>query len=160
MIKPVVRYENRFKINRKKAFSLSKQWLESQRKAKIKRITENSFIKAKQGTMMANTGHDPNWKKQISISFYQLEQNETLVRIEAMPIARTIFNIDKLKRSWYNGLFSGLFTILQEAHKSEPNAISSESEAGTQLETKFCSNCGSKVDKNAVICPRCGVDIV
>lgn len=28
-----------------------------------------------------------------------------------------------------------------------------------EKETKFCSNCGAEIDKNAEICPKCGVRI-
>ena len=29
----------------------------------------------------------------------------------------------------------------------------------TKKETKFCSNCGAEIDKNAEICPKCGVRV-
>ena len=29
-----------------------------------------------------------------------------------------------------------------------------------EKEMKFCSNCGAEIDKNAEICPKCGVRIV
>ena len=28
------------------------------------------------------------------------------------------------------------------------------------IKGKYCSNCGKEVDNNAIICPRCGVDII
>ena len=160
MLKPILHYENRFNIDIKKAFTLTSQWLSSQNKAKIKKSTPHSFIEAKQGTMMANTGHDPNWKKKICISFYQLDQNKTLVRIEATPIARNIFRLDKLKKSWYNGLFNHLFSILQTAQETELKEEKLKQETKGPVITKYCENCGKKVDQNAIICPRCGVDII
>ena len=160
MIKPTLSYENRFKIDIKKAFTLTTQWLASQHKAKIKKSTPYSFVEAKQGTMMTNTGHDPNWKKKISISFYQLAQNNTLVKIEATPIARNIFRLDKLKKSWYNGLFNHLFSILHTAQETESKEQESLNETKFQKAIKYCPNCGNKVDGNAIICPRCGVEIV
>jgi len=158
MIKPTLSYENRFKIEIKKAFTLTNQWLASQYKAKIRKSTPYSFLEAKQGTMMTNTGHDPNWKKRIRISFYQLEQNHTLVRIEATPLARNILRLEKLKKSWYNGLFNHLFSILRTAQETESKELLDETEV--QKAIKYCPNCGKKVDPSAIICPRCGVDII
>ncbi len=89
-----------------KAFDLTMLWLTSQHKAKIKVSTPPKFIDAKQGTMMGSTGHDPNWKKRIRISFYEIEGNKTLVRVEATPLSRNIFRVEKLKQSWDGGLFS------------------------------------------------------
>jgi hypothetical protein len=159
MIRPSVIYENRFNLDLNRAFNLANQWLNSQHKAKIKKSTPPSFIEAKQGTLMANSGHDPNWKKRIRINLYQLEQNKILIRIEAMPIARNILRIEKLKQSWYNGLFSHLFSILQSAQATKQNEEISKKEVATKISTKYCSNCGKEVDANAIICPRCGVDI-
>ena len=160
MIRSSVIYENRFKLDIDKAFNLTNQWLRSQHKAKIKKSTPPSFIEAKQGTMMANTGHDPNWKKRIRISLYQIEQNKILIRIEAMPLARNVFRIEKLKQSWYNGLFSHLFSILQTAQEPEVKEEISKRESVTKIKSKYCSNCGKEIDKDAIICPRCGVDII
>jgi hypothetical protein len=159
MIKTTVRYENRFAIEIEKAFNLTKQWLASQHKAKIKKSTPSSLIEAKQGTMMTNTGHDPNWKKRISISFYQLELNKTLIRIEATPLARNIFRIEKLKKSWYNGLFSHLFSLLQGAQETRIKVEELKVDDMTRKKTKYCPNCGKEIDKDAVICPRCGIDL-
>ncbi|MEJ2296466.1 MAG: zinc ribbon domain-containing protein [Candidatus Lokiarchaeota archaeon] len=159
MMRATVNYENRFNINIEKAFNLTSQWLSSQYKAKIKKSRPHSFIEAKQGTMMTNTGHDPNWKKRIRINFYQLEQNKTLIKIEAMPLARNILRIEKLKRSWYNGLFSHLFSILQNAQENPGDKSSLKTYDQKNIDTKYCTNCGSKVDMDAVICPKCGVDI-
>jgi hypothetical protein len=159
-MKATVIYEDRFDIGANKAFELTMQWLRSQHKAKIKKTTPYNFIEAKQGTMMANTGHDPNWKKKIRISFYQLEQNKILVRVEATPLSRNIFRIEKLKQSWYNGLFSHYFSILQTAQETKIKEDILKKEPITQTITKYCPNCGKEVDKNAIICPRCGVDII
>ena len=75
------------------------QWLKSQHKAKIRRYAPPTFIKAKQGTMMTNTGHDPNWKKRIRINFYDLKNGKTMLRVEATLLSRTILRVDKLKDS-------------------------------------------------------------
>lgn len=65
-------YEENIQIDVKKAFNLTLQWLSGQHKAKIKISSPPTFIEPKQGTMMTNTGHDPNWKKRIRINFYEL----------------------------------------------------------------------------------------
>jgi hypothetical protein len=160
MIRPSVIYENRFNLDLNQAFNLTEQWLNSQHKAKIKKSTPPSFIEAKQGTMMANTGHDPNWKKRIRISLFKLEENNILIRIEAMPLARNVFRIEKLKQSWYKGLFNNLFTILQTAQESKGKEEISNGDYTTKKRPKYCSNCGKEIDKDAIICPRCGVDII
>lgn len=160
MIKSSLHYENSFKIDIKKAFTLTNQWLASQHKAKIKKSTPHSFIEAKQGTMMTNTGHDPNWKKRIRINFYQLEQNNILIRIEATPIGRNILRLDKLKKSWYNGLFSHLFSMLRSAQETETKEELGKHELKAKKLSKYCANCGKKVDEDTIICPRCGVDII
>ena len=159
MIKPTVYYENRFKIDIEQVFNLTRQWLNSLHKVKIKKSTPLSFIEAKQGTMMANTGHDPNWKKRIRVSLYQLEQNKTLIRIEASPIGRNIMRLDKLKKSWYNGLFIHLFSTLQTAQETKLKEQQLLDVNIVQKTVKYCPNCGKRVDDNAIICSRCGVDI-
>jgi len=157
-MKVTVSYEKYFDIELNKAFELTLQWLNSQHKVKIKKSSPPSFIEVKQGTMMTNTGHDPNWKKLIRISFYSLEKTNTLVRIQATPLSRTIFRVDKLKQSWYDGLFSYLFSILQKAQESAGKKEIIKMKPITQATKKCCSNCGKQIDKDAVICPRCGVD--
>jgi len=97
-------YEETLQIPISKAFELAMQWLNSQHKAKIKKSTPPTFI----GTMMTNTGHDPNWKKRIRINLYDLNNSKTLIRVEAHPLSRNILRVEKLKQSWYNGLFSHL----------------------------------------------------
>lgn len=67
--------------------------------------------------MMASTGHDPNWKKRIRISFYEIEGNKTLVRVKATPLSRNILRVEKLKQSWYETLFSYLFSLLHSVEK-------------------------------------------
>jgi len=109
-------YEETLQISLNKAFKLSMQWLSSQHKAKIKKSTPPTFIEAKQGTMMTNTGHDPNWKKRVRINLYDLNDGKTLIRVEASPLSRNILRVEKLKNSWYNGLFSHLFTIYVTPH--------------------------------------------
>ena len=106
-------YEETLQISVHKAFELAMQWLKSQHKAKIKKSTPPNFIEAKQGTMMTNTGHDPNWKKRIRINLYTLNNSKTLIRVEASPLSRNILRVEKLKQSWYRGLFSHLFTLLK-----------------------------------------------
>jgi hypothetical protein len=152
-LKPTVIYEENFQIELNKAFDLTLQWLNSQHKAKIKQSSRPTFIDAKQGTMMTNTGHDPNWKKRVRINFYNLEGNQILIRIEAIPISRSIFRVEKLKYSWYEGLFSHLFSLLKSFEKkSEPEIILSS-------DIRYCGYCGKKVDSEAEICPFCGSEL-
>ncbi len=152
-------YEERLQLNIQKAFDLTKQWLSSQHKAKIKVSNPPTFLEAKQGTMMTNTGHDPNWKKRIRINLYDLEGTKTLIRVEAMPLARTIFRVEKLKQSWYDGLFSHLFSLLQTYRESSKleETLKPEIIQGSKL--KYCTYCGKKIDEAAKICPSCGIEI-
>ena len=149
-------YEESLQISVDKAFELSMQWLSSQHKAKIKKNNPPTFIEAKQGTMNTNTGHDPNWKKRIRINIYDLENGKSLIRVEATPLARTIFRVDKLKESWYKGLFSSLFSLLEKMEVKLPP----KSPSKQQLKTLHCHNCGNKIDNETKICPNCGIDIV
>jgi len=152
-------YEEKLTIDIQKAFDTTMQWLNGQYKAKIKSSSPPNFIEAKQGTMMTNTGHDPNWKKRIRINFYRLDENQALIRVEAMPLARNVFRVEKLKQSWYDGLFSHLFSLLHalgETSKKEyilePNVIQ-----GSKI--RYCSYCGKKIEETAQICPTCGTNI-
>ena len=149
-------YEETLQISVDKAFELAMQWLNSQHKAKIKKSTPPTFIEAKQGTMMTNTGHDPNWKKRVRINLYDLNDGKTLIRVEASPLSRNILRVEKLKNSWYNGLFSQLFTLLGTIEETSTLGVHS-----TKTNTKkHCSNCGSKIENATKICPYCGIDIV
>ena len=149
-------YEETLQISTKKAYELSMQWLTSQHKAKIKKHTPPTFIEAKQGTMMTNTGRDPNWKKRIRINLYDLKNGKTLIRVEATPLSRTILRVDKLKKSWYNGLFSNLFSLLERIEETTPpNVLSRQVN-----EALYCQNCGNKIAKDTKICPNCGIDVV
>ncbi len=150
-----VLYEEIFQISIDKAFELAMQWLNSQRKAKIKKSTPPTLIEAKQGTMMTNTGHDPNWKKRIQINLYDLKNGKTLIRVEATPLSRTILRVEKLKQSWYNGLFSNLFSLLERFEEKTPSKTISKQVS----EVLHCRNCGNKVDKDTIICPSCGIEI-
>ncbi|MFX1417474.1 MAG: zinc ribbon domain-containing protein [Promethearchaeota archaeon] len=152
-------YEEKLQISSQKAFDLTMQWLSTQYKAKIKSSTPHTFIEAKQGTMMTNTGRDPNWRKKILINFYELEGNQTLIRVEAIPIGRTIFRVDKLKQSWFNGLFSHLFSLLKTFGKSPIQEKFKEQTIIQGLEIKYCSYCGKKIEETAKICPSCGIEI-
>lgn len=148
-------YEETLQISLNKAFKLSMQWLSSQHKTKIKKSTPSTFIEAKQGTMMTNTGHDPNWKKRIRINLYDLNNGKTLIRVEASPLSRNILRVEKLKNSWYNGLFSHLFTLLRTIEETTTHEVLS-----TDIDAKSqCYNCGNKIDKDTKICPNCGIDI-
>jgi hypothetical protein len=149
-----VNYEQKFALDINKAFDLTVQWLNGQHKAKLKKITRPSFIEAKQGTMMANTGHDPNWKKRIRINLYNVDNNYILVRIEATPLSRNIIRLEKLKQSWFHGLFSHLFSLLGAVKSSNQS-----SEPIVETNLRKCSNCGEKIDIEAIICPLCGIDI-
>jgi len=154
-----VSFEEKLQIDIQKAFDVTIQWIKSQHKAKIKTSQPPSFIEAKQGTMMTNTGYDPNWKKKIRVSFYELEGNQTLIRVDAVALARNIVRIEKLKRSWYDGLFSHLFSLLQSfAKPSQSEAISTTGRFGT-ADLKYCRNCGNRISEDMVICPACGIDI-
>jgi len=138
-------YEETLQIPISKVFELAMQWLNSQHKAKIKKSTPPTFIEAKQGTMMANTGHDPNWKKRIRINLYDLNNRKTLIR-----------RVEKLKQSWYNGLFSHLFTLLRTIEETTIHEVLLPNiDAKSQ-----CYNCGNKINKDTKICPNCGIDIV
>ncbi|MHA1255478.1 MAG: zinc ribbon domain-containing protein [Promethearchaeota archaeon] len=148
-------YEETLQVSIVRAFELSMQWLNSQHKAKIKKSTPPTFIEAKQGTMMTNTGHDPNWKKSVRINLYDLNDGKTLIRVEASPLGRNILRIEKLKQSWYNGLFSHLFTLLRTIEETTIHEVLS-----TDIDAKSqCYNCGNKIDKDAIICPSCGIEI-
>ena len=148
-----VMYEDSFQIDVKKAFDLTMQWLLGQHKAKIKESIPSKYIEAKQGTMMTNTGHDPNWKKRIRINFYELEGKKTLIRVEATPLARNIFRIEKLKQSWFDGLFSKLFSLLHNFGKQ------AKPEINLQFDTRYCDYCKEEIDKDAKFCPFCGIKI-
>jgi len=150
-----VTYEKTLQIPIDKAYELSMQWLSSQHKAKIKKYTPPTFIEAKQGTMMTNTGHDPNWKKRVRINFYDLKNGKTLIRVEATPLSRTILRVDRLKNSWYNGLFSNLFSLLERIEETTPPKTLPKQ----VNQALHCHNCGNKVDKDAIICPSCGIEI-
>jgi hypothetical protein len=149
-------YEETLQISVDKAYELSMQWLSSQHKAKIKKYTPPTFIEAKQGTMMTNTGHDPNWKKRIRINLYDLKNGKTLIRVEATPLSRTILRVDKLKNSWYNGLFSNLFSLLERIEETAPpNVLPRQVN-----EALYCQNCGNRIAEDTKICPNCGIDVV
>ncbi len=144
-------YEETLQISVVKAFELAMQWLNSQHKAKIKKSTPPTFIEAKQGTMMTNTGHDPNWKKRIRITLYDLNNRKTLIRVEASPLSRNILRVEKLKQSWYRGLFSHLFTLLRTIEETTtPEVLSTNIDAKLQ-----CYNCGNIIDNDTKICPKC-----
>ncbi|MFW9821857.1 MAG: zinc ribbon domain-containing protein [Candidatus Thorarchaeota archaeon] len=152
-------YEEVLQIPQKKAFEITMQWLSSQHKAKIKSSTPPKFIEAKQGTMMTNTGHDPDWKKRIRINFYEVEGIKTLVRVEATPLSRNIMRVEKLKQSWYDGLFSYLFSLLHSIEISKVTGTSTKLDPNEIHVIKYCPNCGKNIDENIVICPLCGIEI-
>ncbi|KKM91930.1 hypothetical protein LCGC14_1223530 [marine sediment metagenome] len=152
-------YEDNFRLDLVKAFEITEQWLRGQHKAKIKTLTPPKFIEAKQGTMMTNTGHDPNWKKRIRISFFELASNNIMIRIEAAPIARNVFRVEKLKQSWYDGLFSYLFSLLKTVEKQPKTEIREKFESKEGYEIKYCPNCGKKIVDITIICSSCGIDI-
>ncbi|MFX1316672.1 MAG: hypothetical protein ACFE9T_12475 [Promethearchaeota archaeon] len=152
-MKFTVDYEEKLNISVNKAFDLTLRWLKSQHKTKIKQISPSTFIEATQGTMMTSTGHDPNWKKRIRISFYNLEGEQTLIRVEAIPLARTVFRVEKLKQSWFDGLFTKLFSLLHNyGQEAKP-------ESNLQLTTRFCDFCKEKIDNTTKYCPFCGIKI-
>lgn len=152
-------YEEKLEIDVHKAFDLTIQWLNGQYKSKIKRSTPPKFIEAKQGTMMTNTGHDPNWKKRIRINFYTLEGNQTLIRVDATPLARNVFRVEKLKQSWYNGLFSHLFSLLSTYGQSLNQDKIIDSNVAIGIKIKYCSYCGKKIEEGVKVCPNCGIEI-
>ena len=154
-----VMYEDSFRLDVKKAFDLTMQWLLSQHKVKIKESTPSKCIEAKQGTMMTNTGHDPNWQKRIRINFYELEEKSVLIRIEAAPLARNIFRVEKLKQSWFDGLFSHLFSLLHTIGKQQKSDINKEFNFKVVDSNKFCPHCGKNVKEKISICPDCGNDL-
>ncbi|MCJ7650565.1 MAG: hypothetical protein MUP85_18295 [Candidatus Lokiarchaeota archaeon] len=142
-----VTYEEKVPLNIEKTYEITLQWLNGTHKAKIKKLNPPRFIEAKQGTMMANSGHDPNWKKKIRFNLFELEGNQTLVRIEATPLSRNVLRVEKLKRSWYDGLFSHLFTLL--------HSISSQT-ISKKILTRVCQFCGSKIEDDIARCHSCG----
>jgi len=148
-------YEETLQIPIDKAFEFAMQWVTSQHKAKIKKYTPPTFIEAKQGTMNTNTGQDPNWKKRIRINFYDLKNSKPLIRVEATPLSRTILRVEKLKNSWYNGLFSNLFSLLERIEESPPLKNLPKQKSGAS----HCHNYGNKIVKNTIICPSCGIEI-
>jgi len=152
-------YEENLQMPVEKAFDLTMQWLSSQHKAKIKMSTPPKFIDAKQGTMMTSTGHDPNWKKRTRISFYELEGSKTIVRVETTPLSRNILRVEKLKQSWYEGLFSHLFSLLHSVGKNAKPEDIGEDNYKKRPEIKYCPNCGKKIEEKTVIYSMCGIEI-
>jgi hypothetical protein len=148
-----VHYEEKLKLNINKVFDLTLQWLESLHKVNIKQSTPPTFIEVKQGTMMTNTGHDPNWKKKIRVNFYKLEGDQTLVRVEAIPLARNIFRVEKLKQSWYDGLFSKLFSLLHNF------GTQAKQEVNSQSIIRYCDYCKEEIKKDTKFCPFCGIKL-
>ena len=139
-------YEENVPLNVVKTYQITLQWVFGTHKAKVKKTIPNKYIEAKQGTVMANTGHDPNWKKRIKIHFYEVDGNTTLLRVEATPLSRNVLRVEKLKRSWYDGLFSQLFSLFHN--------ISFQSSQKKTL-TRVCPFCGSKIEDNIEICSSC-----
>ncbi|TFG19324.1 MAG: hypothetical protein EU533_06880 [Promethearchaeota archaeon] len=144
-------YEENIPINIQRAFDLSLQWLKGTHKAKIKKFTSPTYIEAKQGTMMTNSGHDPNWKKRIRMSFYDIEGKQTLLRLQASPLSRNVIRVQKLKRSWYDGLFFQLFSLLQSV-----GVQTNEKE----ITTKICQYCGAKIEEKLETCPKCNTQLI
>ncbi len=149
-------YEESLPYNIEYVYDRTLQWLGSQYKVKIKTTSPPTFIEAKQGTMMTNTGHDPNWKKRIRLSFYKLEGRKTLLRVEATPLARNILRVEKLKRSWYEGLFFHLFSLFLTETQSK---VIENADPGEKSIKIYCTNCGKKIEEKLIICPSCGIDI-
>ena len=153
-------YEENFQLDVNQAFDITMQWLKSQYKAKIKVSTPPKYIEAKQGTMMTNTGHDPNWKKRIGITFYELNGERTLLRVEATPLARNIFRVEKLKESWFKGLFSHLFSLLQNVGEKNKPKVAFQSNFESKDKSKYCPNCGERIKEQIIICPACGITLI
>jgi hypothetical protein len=63
--------------------------------------------------------------------------------------------VEKLKKSWFDGLFSHLFTLLRTIEERIPTK-SLPKQANEEL---HCHNCGNRVDKDTIICPSCGIEI-
>lgn len=152
-----VTYEQKFKLNINTVYNLSFQWLNAQYKSKIRNAKSPNFIEAKQGTMMTNTGHDPNWKKKIRISLYELDKVTTLIRIDASPLSRNILRIEKLRNSWFEGLFKYLMNTLQSAEISNPSEKNINIEIMEDSDRKKCPNCGESLELTLTICPYCGI---
>ncbi len=163
-----VNYEDTIHLPILTAFDYSMQWLHGQQKVKIGKKTNPPFlIEAKQGTMMTNSGFDPNWKKQIKINFFDIQGEQTLVRVEATILSRNIrtSHIEKLKLAWWDGLFSSLYSLLvkmeggirKETLKTVGPPIRVEQVEA--LKAKFCANCGKKIEEGITICPSCGIEI-
>ena len=162
-----VQYEETLKISIQKVYDLCIQWLEGQQKANIaKKSKPPTHILAKQGTMMTNSGFDPNWKKSIRINLFDMGGEKTMVRLEASPISRNIrsSHIEKLKQAWWEGLFKGLFSLLvqMEGGKKEKKVEiqpTFDPEEQVEIQAQFCPGCGKKIEEKIKFCPACGVEI-
>ena len=163
-----VEYEDTINLPINKVYDLSYQWLEGQHKAKIGRKSNPPFlIIAKQGTIMTNSGFDPNWKKALRINFFDIEGQKTLVRLQATILSRNIRtkHIEKLKQAWWNGLFSSLFSLLVQMEGGTkkdtptPTPIAIMPAQATTSKARFCPNCGQKLEESITICPSCGVEV-
>ena len=166
-MKFTVNYEENIQIPIKKVYDLTIQWLNSQQNPKIKTANVPTLIDAIQGTEMPDIGYDPNWKKQIRINLFDMQGEQTLVRVEATILSRNIrtSHIEKLKLAWWNGLFSGLFSMLVKMEgglrKERPQAASQSviKQQAEEPKVKFCPNCGKKLEEDISICPSCGIDL-
>jgi len=162
-----VQYEDTVNLSIEKASNTCIQWLEGQHKAKItKKSKPPNLIIAKQGTMMANSGFDPNWKKNIRINLFDTGENQTLVRVEARILSRNIrtSHIEKLKNRWWEGLFKNLYSLLVkiEGGKKEKKVEAQPTfapEEQVEIKAQFCPGCGKKIDEKVKYCPACGVEI-
>ena len=159
MIRTTVSYEGKFGLDLKKAYDLTSQWLNNQYKVRIKKNFPLQLIEAKQGTKITNTGHDPNWRKLIRISFYEIQENKVHIRIEASPLARTMFRTEKLRESWYNGLFIGLFNLLHDAQDTPIEQEISNDHQQDSKSSNDCQTCGKKIDQSMYYCTNCGIKL-
>jgi rubredoxin len=79
--------------------------------------------------------------------------------VAATPLSRNIFRVEKLKQSWYEGLFSYLFSLLHSVEKEAKTEGVVEANFEKHPEIKYCPDCGKKIEEKTVICPMCGIEI-
>lgn len=97
-------------------------------------------------------------KKGDSFSFYATAtlrasgSEGTDVSVDLTPDSEDGFvpeNVDEIYEKFLSRFFKALSTPVADDFTSFDAATSGR-------ETKFCSNCGAKIDKKAVVCPKCG----
>lgn len=101
-------------------------------------------------------------KKGDSFSFYATVtlrasgMDGTDVSVDLMPDSADEFTPENVNEI-YDKFMSKFFKALSEPKVDGFDAFgSSSSDTFPSGESKFCSHCGAKIDKKAVVCPKCG----